>query len=465
MFRISLEVVTPLIVPPVILAVPLTRFRLFRSAALISVPPETVTTLAVPSVRSAVAPVATVKFPSVALAVKVPAVTFERPVTMAEPLRLVMLLESIEANVPPEAVKLPALMVAPIVPAEMLAVPAAPTVRLPMFWLESRVPPVTLARPSTCPPEILEVPAVTVSVVRFPPVRFKVASDEAAVTTPPEMLATPPVSTFSEVILAALSSVPATSVTLAEPAVRLAFAPVATVTLPRVALAVKVPAVTFERPVTVAPFRLVMLLEAIEAKVPPVAFRLPALVVAPIVPAEILAVPAAPTVRLVRLAALISVPPVTLADAPEPAVMLVVPVVTLTEPAETVTFPRSMAVIKAPADETLPVRLPPVRLAVPAVPTVRSFRMALAVNVLPVTLARPVTFAVPPVMFVTPAVRIEPISPSVILAAPAAPTVRLPRLTFESSVPAVTLALPVNVPPERLDVLPFTIRPLSVPFV
>ena len=208
-----------------------------------------------------------------------------------------------------------------------------------------------------------------------------------------------------------------------------------------------------------------MLLEAIEAKVPPVAFRLPALVVAPIVPAEILAVPAAPTVRLVRLAALISVPPVTLADAPEPAVMLVVPVVTLTEPAETVTFPRSMAVIKAPADETLPVRLPPVRLAVPAVPTVRSFRMALAVNVLPVTLARPVTFAVPPVMFVTPAVRIEPISPSVILAAPAAPTVRLPRLTFESSVPAVTLALPVNVPPERLDVLPFTIRPLSVPFV
>ena len=34
---------------------------------------------------------------------------------------------------------------------------------------------------------------------------------------------------------------------------------------------------------------------------------------------------------------------------------------------------------------------------------------------------------------------------------------------FEISVPAVTLALPVNVPPERLDVLPFTIRPLSVP--
>ena len=141
---------TPLIVPPVILAVPLTRFRLFRSAPLIRVPPETVNTLADPSVRSAVAPVATVTFPSVALAVKVPAVTFERPVTLADPpVRLVMLLDAIDANVAPEPFRFPALIEVPTDPPVMLAVPAAPTDRLPMFWLESRAPPVTLARPST----------------------------------------------------------------------------------------------------------------------------------------------------------------------------------------------------------------------------------------------------------------------------------------------------------------------------
>ena len=191
-------------------------------------------------------------------------------------------------------------------------------------------------------------------------------------------------------------------------------------------------------------------------------FVVPAVRIEPISPSVILAVPEAPTVRLVRLAALNNVPPVTLAVAPEPDVMLVVPAEVVTDPAETVTLPRLMAVIRAPAEETLPVRLPPVRLAVPP-PTVRSFRIALAVNVLPVTLARPVTFAVPPVMFVVPAVRIEPISPAVILAVPEAPTVRLPRLIFESKVPAVILALPLNVPPERFEVLALTIRPLSVP--
>ena len=97
------------------------------------------------------------------------------------------------------------------------------------------------------------------------------------------------------------------------------------------------------------------MLESIEANVPPVAFRLPALVVAPIVPAEILAVPAAPTVRLVKLAALTNVPPVTLADAPEPEVMLVVPAVVVTDPPDTVTLDRSMAVISVPAEATAPV--------------------------------------------------------------------------------------------------------------
>ena len=177
------------------------------------------------------------------------------------------------------------------------------------------------------------------------------------------LLINPPVTVAEPLLTASDASVvpvesrvpPETVVTLADPPVRLAV-PALTVRLPSVAAFVlKVPPVTLERPVTVAGVRLVMLLESIEANVPPEAFRLPALVVAPIVPAEILAVPAAPTVRLVRLAALISVPPVTLADAPEPEVMLVVPAVVVTDPPDTVTLDRSMAVISVPAEATAPV--------------------------------------------------------------------------------------------------------------
>ena len=283
----------------------------------------------------------------------------------------------------------------PVILATLVTVPAA--------WLRLvAVPPVRLA-----------VPVVTVRpwrlafAVRFPPLIVVVPP-----TIPPLLIVVfPPERVAKSVILATLVTVPPDWVRFATvPPVRLAV-PVEISTAPRVAFAVNVPAVIFDSPVTVAPFRLVMLLEAIEANVPPVAFRLPALVVAPIVPPEILAVPAAPTFRLVRLAALIKVPPVTLADAPEPAVIFVVPAFTVTEPAETVTFPRLMAVIKVPADETLPVVTnPPVRLAVPE-----------------------------------------------------APTVRLSKLTLEISVPAVTFAVPLNVPLERLDVPPFTISPLSVP--
>ena len=233
------------------------------------------------------------------------------------------------------------------------------------------------------------------------------------------------------------------------PPVRLAVPLPPTVRSFRIALAVKVLPVTFDRPVTLA--------------VPPVMFVMPAVRIEPISPSVILAVPEAPTVRLVRSAALISVPPVTFADAPEPAVMLVVASVTVTEPAETVTFDRLIAVIKAPADETLPVRLPLVRLADPLAPTVRSFRIALAVNVPPVTLARPVTFAVPPVMFVVPAVRIDPMVPAVRLAVPEAPTSREPMLTPDAKSPPVTLARLVTEPVVSVLFPPVTFSAVSVP--
>ena len=211
--------------------------------------------------------------------VKVPAVIFDSPITLAG-VRFVVLLELIEANVPPVAFRVPELSVAPTDPAEILAVPALPTVRLPMVTAETSRPPVTLARFATPPPVRVEVPAETAS-------EFRTAE---------------------------LLSVPAEFTTLAVPAVRLAVAPEATVRLPRVAVfVVSVPAVMFDRPVTVAVLRLVTLLELIEANVPPVAFRVPELSVAPTVPAEILAVPALPTFRLPRLTAETSKPPVTLA--------------------------------------------------------------------------------------------------------------------------------------------------------
>ncbi len=202
----------------------------------------------------------------------------------------------------------------------------------------------------------MEVPAVTVRAVRLPPVTFKVAAEEAAVTTPPEMFAKPPDRTFNVEILAALRSVPETSVTLAVPAVRLAFAPVATVTLPRVALAVKVPAVTFERPVTMAdpPVSLVMLLEAIEANVPPEAVKLPALVVIPIVPAEIVAVPAAPTDRLPILTPDTSSPPMTFARlVTDPELSVLFPPVTfraVSVPPTRLSSPAELAVVMVPAE-------------------------------------------------------------------------------------------------------------------
>jgi hypothetical protein len=86
----------------------------------------------------------TVRFPRVELAVKVPAVTFVRPVTV-EPVRSVMLLVTIEENVPPVAFRVPEEVVAPTFPDEILAVAAAPTARLPMFADDSSRPPVILA--------------------------------------------------------------------------------------------------------------------------------------------------------------------------------------------------------------------------------------------------------------------------------------------------------------------------------
>ena len=76
--------------------------------------------------------------------------------------------------------------------------------------------------------------------------------------TDPAVKVAVPAEIASEPRTDALSSVPAVVTTFAVPPVKLAVAFDPKVRLPRVALAVKVPAVTFVRPVTVEPVRSVL---------------------------------------------------------------------------------------------------------------------------------------------------------------------------------------------------------------
>ena len=127
----------------------------------------------------------------------------------------------------------------------------------------------------------------------------------------------------------------------------------------------------------------------------------------------------------------------TLADAPEPDVMLVVLAVVLTDPPETVTLFRVMAVIRVPAEETLPVvTTPSVRLAVLPVPTFNDPRLT-DDSRLPVviTLARFVTVPLP----------LKLLFPPVTVKAVSVPPVRF-RLPAELAV--------VIVPAEMLAVAP-----------
>ena len=100
------------------------------------------------------------------------------------------IVELIEANVPPLAFNVPDVLVAPIVPAEIFAVPALPTVRVPRLTDETRRPPVTLARFVTEPPVRVEVPSETASEVRTA-VLLRVPAELTTLAVPPVRLAMP----------------------------------------------------------------------------------------------------------------------------------------------------------------------------------------------------------------------------------------------------------------------------------
>ena len=132
---VPLTVVVPPTIPPLLMMVvpPDRLVKPVMLATLVTVPPDWVRFKTLPLVRIA-DPEETATAPNVALAVNVPFVMFESPVTVtAPPDRLVVLLVAIEANVPAEAIRLPEMIVAPTVPPVMLAVPLAPTERLPRF--------------------------------------------------------------------------------------------------------------------------------------------------------------------------------------------------------------------------------------------------------------------------------------------------------------------------------------------
>ena len=107
--------------PPLTVADPLFTARLASVAELSRLPPETVVTLADPAVRLAVPPF-TFTPASVTFDVSVPAVIVVVPVTLP-PVRFVVPLESIEANDPLVAVRVPVTTVAPIVPPATVAEP------------------------------------------------------------------------------------------------------------------------------------------------------------------------------------------------------------------------------------------------------------------------------------------------------------------------------------------------------
>ena len=178
---------------------------------------------------------------------------------------------------PPVTVAFP-----PFVTSELIVVFAALKL-LPDCVTVLADPPVRLA----VPPEIATLPRVPFELSDPEPemvVRPPIAPVLLIAVVPPERLAKP-------VILAALLTDPPVCVRFdTVPPVKFAVPPL-TDRLASVAFDESVPVVTVVVPVTVPPVSIVVPVEPIEARVPPVMFKAPALVVAPTVPAEMLAVP------------------------------------------------------------------------------------------------------------------------------------------------------------------------------
>ena len=185
---------------------------------------------------------------------------------------------------------------------------------------------------------------------------------------------------------------PSTRVSSAEPPVKLAI-PLVTVRFPRVIFEDRVPPVTFDKPVTVPPVRVVLPLDVRALRVPPVRFRLEAEMVSPLtLPPVRLAVPLV-TFRLASVTLDSNRPPVILVR------LVTVPPVRVVLPLDVKVFRVPPVTFRLSVEIVTPLTLPPEIWAVPLV-TVRQPREILDVNIPPVTFERPVIL--PPVRFVVP---------------------------------------------------------------
>jgi len=167
--------------------------------------------------------------------------------------------------------------------------------------------------------------------------------------------------------------------------------PLLTTRLSRVTFDSSTPPVILVTPVTVPPVRVVLPLEINELNVPPVTFNVEAEMVSPVTfPPVIRAVPLV-TTRLSRVTFDAKTPPVIFVrPATVPPVKLVLPLDVRAFSVPPVTF-------NVETEMVLPVTFPPVIFAIPLV-TVRLESIVFDVSVPPVTIARSVT--VPPVRVV-----------------------------------------------------------------
>ena len=191
-FKVPLTVVIdPVTLPPVRLTEPFSRYSESRVALLVRLPPRIRVVFAVPPVRFAEPPM-TVIFRRVTFEVNDPLDTVVRPVTFPPvkpvfpPLIFRVFIDPLDMEEFPEVTRVP------IVPLEIARDPFESTVRFEISMDVSRIPPVIVAFPRRVPPDMFDVPFVTVTPFRVPPVTVRTPAEDVAPTTVPPVISADP---------------------------------------------------------------------------------------------------------------------------------------------------------------------------------------------------------------------------------------------------------------------------------
>ena len=183
--------VSPVTVPPVSVVFPLDVRELRVPPVTFKVAAESVDPVILPPVIFAV-PLFTVRLPSVILEFSKPPVIFVSPLTIP-PIKLVFPLDTRLLRAPPVTLRVETEVVLPdTLPPVIFATPLE-IARLPSATFDSNTPPVIFVRPVTVPPVRIEFP-LDVSVFNVPPVTFNIEAEMVSpATLPPVILTVPPV--------------------------------------------------------------------------------------------------------------------------------------------------------------------------------------------------------------------------------------------------------------------------------